>query len=143
MDSERPRGRDALSLLADVYSQASNAEGLYRVTLRQASRASGDEAEALYRRAAGLLADPAPAIDALLPLASAHPADAALVERTAAGLTSLKRPRDLVDLYEKSAQAIGGTGAGGMLEKAAKLAPEGPGDAIREPDRPEQAGGSY
>ncbi len=143
LDSEGPRGRDALSLLADVYSQASNAEGLYRVTLRQASRASGDEAEALYRRAAGLLADPAAAIDALLPLASAHPADAALVERTAAGLTSLKRHRELVDLYEKSAQAIGGTGAGEMLEKAATLAAEELGDAVRERDLREQAGRIY
>ena len=142
-DAQGARGREALGLLADVYAQSSNLEGLYRVTLQQAAQSRPEEADVLYRRAAEMLSNPAAAIDALMPLVAAHPTDLALVERAAAGLSSLGRHPELVALYERSAQLIGGTNAAEMLEKAAALAGEELRDEIRARDLREKAARTY
>src|SRR5262249_21955463 len=49
-DPEGERGREALSLLAEVHGRRQDAPGLYRTSLRLARIARPDEAEALYRR---------------------------------------------------------------------------------------------
>lgn len=124
-------GDEALSLLAEVHARTQNAPGLFKTTLRRAQGARPDEAEALYRRAADLFEDPAEAIDALLPLAELRPGDLDVVSRAAAGLKALGRPSELAALYERSAEALGGTRAADLLLAAATLA----GEALQDPSR--------
>lgn len=122
LDPEGDKGREALSLLAEVFSRTHNAQGLYRTQLRLASRAKPEEAEAFLRRAQAALEDPKEAIDALLALVRLRPADAAVVERTAQGLKALGRMGDLVELYERSAEAVGGALASEWLMAASSVA---------------------
>jgi len=143
LDAQGARGREALGLLADVYAESRNLEGLYRVTLQQAAQSRAEQADVLYRRAAEMLPDSAAAIDALMPLVAAHPTELALVERAAAGLFSLGRHRELAALYEHSAGLIGGADAAQMLEKAAALAGEQLEDPIRARKLREQAARTY
>ena len=124
LDADGERGREALSLLAEVYARTQNATGLYRISLELARAARGDEAEALYRRAAALFEDPREVIDALLPLAALRPGDAAVVDRTVEALGSLGRDGELLALYQRSAGATGGARAAELLLRAAALTPE-------------------
>ncbi|MGQ0508935.1 MAG: flagellar hook-length control protein FliK [Myxococcaceae bacterium] len=121
LDPEGERGREALSLLAEVHAKTRNAEGLLKTTLSLARAARPDEAEALYRRAADLFDDPKQVIEALIPLAKLRPADGRVVDRAVIGLQALGRYGDAIDLYERSAEATGGREAAERLLAAAKL----------------------
>jgi len=92
------QSREALSLLSESYSQLADMPGLFRVTLQLAGRSSGEEADALYRRAADVGGEPAQALDALLPLARLRPSDSGLVARAARGLRDLERFGELAEL---------------------------------------------
>ncbi|MFL5322427.1 MAG: flagellar hook-length control protein FliK, partial [Myxococcaceae bacterium] len=131
LDPSGERGREALSLLAEVHAQTRNAPGLFRTTLRLAKDARPDEAEALYRRAAELFDDPKEAVEALLPLARMRPADAAVVDRAVRGLKSLGRYEEVLELSEKSAEALGGAPAAERLLLAAQVAEDVLHDAAR------------
>src|SRR5205085_1184772 len=114
-DPAGERGREALSLLSEVHGRTHDARGLFSTSMRLAKGARADEAEALYRRAAELFEDPKEAIEALLPLAALRPTDLGVVDRAVAGLKALGRYGDALDLYEKSAAAVGGTAAATRL----------------------------
>ncbi|QSQ12977.1 flagellar hook-length control protein FliK [Myxococcus landrumensis] len=125
LEPDSDRGREALSLLAEVHSRTGNAPGLYRASLQLARRAEDTAtAEVLYRRAADLFDDPKDAIDALLPLARLRPADAAVIDRAVAGLRAMGRHGDLLAVYESGAEAAGGTRAAELLLAAATVAAE-------------------
>ena len=125
LEPEGERGREALSLLAEVHSRTGNGPGLYRASLQLARRADdAATAEVLYRRAADLFDDPKDAIDALLPLARLRPADAAVIDRAVAGLRALGRHGDLLEVYASGAEAAGGQRAAEMLLAAASVATE-------------------
>ncbi len=135
LDAEGEGGAEALSLLSEVHARTGNAKGLYRTSLRLAERAeakgASDEAEALLRRAADLFDAPADAVDALSPLAKLRPSDPRVVERAAAGLRALGRVDEVVEIYERGAQALGGGQAAGWLLQAADLLEEVSGDEAR------------
>ncbi|HZI14658.1 MAG TPA: flagellar hook-length control protein FliK, partial [Myxococcus sp.] len=123
LDPDGERGREALSLLAEVHSRTGNAPGLYRTSLQLARRADDTAtAEVLYRRAADLVDSPKEAIDALLPLAKLRPADAGVIDRAVEGLRALGRHGDLLEVYESGAQAAGGQRAAELLLAAASVA---------------------
>jgi tetratricopeptide (TPR) repeat protein len=125
LEPEGERGREALSLLAEVHSRTGNGPGLYRTSLQLARHADDTAtAEVLYRRAADLFDDPKDAIDALLPLAKLRPADAAVIDRAVAGLRALGRHGDLLDVYSAGAEAAGGQRAAELLLAAASVATE-------------------
>lgn len=125
LEPEGERGREALSLLAEVHARTGNGPGLYRASLQLARRADDTAtAEVLYRRAADLFDDPKDAIDALLPLARLRPADAAIIDRAVAGLRALGRHGDLLDVYASGAEAAGGQRAAELLLAAASVATE-------------------
>jgi tetratricopeptide (TPR) repeat protein len=124
------RGRQALSLLAEVYARSQDAAGGFRTSVLLARDAGPEEAEALYRRAAALVEESAEALDALLPLAQLRPTDAAVVERALAGLKARGRVEDLLALLELAAQAAGGGRAAALLVGAAELA-AAQGDGLR------------
>ncbi|WP_164002222.1 flagellar hook-length control protein FliK [Pyxidicoccus caerfyrddinensis] len=125
LEPESERGREALSLLAEVHSRTGNGPGLYRASLQLARRADDTAtAEVLYRRAADLFNDPKDAIDALLPLARLRPADAAVIDRAVAGLRALGRHGDLLEVYASGAEAAGGKRAAELLLAAASVATE-------------------
>ncbi|MCY1019872.1 flagellar hook-length control protein FliK [Pyxidicoccus sp. MSG2] len=125
LEPEGERGREALSLLAEVHSRTGNGPGLYRASLQLARRADDTAtAEVLYRRAADLFDDPKDAIDALLPLARLRPADAAVIDRAVAGLRALGRHGDLLEVYASGAEAAGGRRAAELLLAAASVAAE-------------------
>ena len=121
-DPEGERGREALSLLAEVHGRRQDAPGLFRTSVRLARTARPEEAEALYRRAAALVEDPAGALEALLPLAELRPADAPVVDRALAGLRAVSRQGELLALLERAAEASGGPRAADLLVQAAQLA---------------------
>ncbi|MGZ6098495.1 MAG: flagellar hook-length control protein FliK, partial [Myxococcaceae bacterium] len=121
-DPDGERGREALSLLAEVHGRRQDGPGLFRTSVRLARTARPEEAEALYRRAAALVEDPAEALDALLPLAELRPAEPSVVDRAVAGLRALSRHADLMSLLERAAQASGGPRAADLLVEAAQLA---------------------
>ncbi|MCP3105545.1 flagellar hook-length control protein FliK, partial [Myxococcus sp. K15C18031901] len=130
LEPEGERGREALSLLAEVHSRTGNAPGLYRASLQLARNADDTAtAEVLYRRAADLFDDPKDAIDALLPLARLRPADATIIDRAVAGLSALGRHGDLLAIYESGAEAAGGARAAELLLAAATVAAESLADA--------------
>lgn len=131
LDPSGERGREALSLLAEVHARTRNAPGLFKTTLLLAKDARTDEAEALYRRAADLFDDPTEAVDALVPLARMRPADASIVDRAVEGLKSLGRYEEVLELSEKSAEALGGAPAATRLLQAAELADTALHDAAR------------
>ena len=114
--------QEALSLLSEVHTRRGDDRGVYRTTLLLAKAAQGEEAEALYRRAANVLGSAAESLEALLPLAHLRPTDVELVERAAEGLRALARPEDLVQLYARSAEASGGMQAARWLLSAATTA---------------------
>jgi tetratricopeptide (TPR) repeat protein len=122
LDAGGERGRQALSLLAEVYARLQDAAGGFRTSLLLARDAGPEEAEALYRRAAGLVEDPAEALDALLPLTQLRPTDGAVVERAIAGLKARGRVEDLLSLLELAARTVGGTRAAALLAEAAEYA---------------------
>jgi tetratricopeptide (TPR) repeat protein len=122
LDPDGPRGREALSLLSEVHSRTQDVTGLYGVTLRLAQRAVGAEQEALWRRAANLYDEPSSALEALLPLAKARPADADIYARTARGLTGAGRLGELLELHERHAKGVGGLPAAKVLLEAARVA---------------------
>jgi len=127
-DPDGERGREALSLLAEVHGRRQDTAGLYRTSVRLARLARPDEAEALYRRAAALVDSPGEALEALVPLADLHPGEAPIVDRTLAGLRTAGRKAELAVLLERAAEASGGTRAAALLSEAATLA-QGAGDA--------------
>ncbi|MBZ4408850.1 flagellar hook-length control protein FliK [Myxococcus sp. XM-1-1-1] len=130
LEPDGERGREALSLLAEVHSRTGNAPGLYRASLQLARRAEDTAtAEVLYRRAADLFEDPREAIDALLPLARLRPADASVIDRAVAGLRAMGRHGDLLAVYESGAEAAGGARAAELLLAAATVAAESLADA--------------
>jgi hypothetical protein len=61
-----------------VHGRRQDAPGLFRTSVRLARIARPEEAEALYRRAAALVDDPAEALEALLPLAELRPAESSV-----------------------------------------------------------------
>jgi len=124
LDGEGESGRDALSLLREIYERTSNAPGLYRTMMAIAENARPDEAEGLYRRAAELFDDPKHAIEALLRLVQLRPLDAELAHRAIAGLRTLHRYGELVDLCQRAGDSIGGVTGAKMLLEAAKVAQE-------------------
>ena len=121
-DPDGERGREALSLLAEVHGRRHDAPGLFRTSVRLARTARPEEAEALYRRAAALVEDPADALEALVPLAELRPAESSVVDRAVAGLRAASRHEDLLALLERAAQASGGPRAADLLVQAAQLA---------------------
>jgi len=121
LDPDGPRGREALSLLAEVHSKTGDAPGLFKTTLALAAGTHGEEAEALLRRASDLFDDPAKAVDALVPLSRLRPADERVMERTVQALRSLGRHGELLETYERSANAIGGKTAAELLLQAASV----------------------
>ncbi len=122
LDPEGEAGKEALSLLSEVYAKTHNAKGVYETSLLLAGRVRTDEAEALLRRAAEQFDDPTEAIDALLPLSKLRPADMHVLERAARGLKALGRHVDLIELYRRGADAIGGGQAAALLLEAARVA---------------------
>ena len=122
LDPEGEKGKEALSLLSEVFTRTEDTSGLFRTQLELAKRSEGAEAEALLRRAAELFDSPAEGLDAWLPLAKLRPADARIVERAAEGLKAAGRAGDLVELYERSAAATGGGRAAELLLAAAEVA---------------------
>jgi tetratricopeptide (TPR) repeat protein len=121
-DPDGERGREALSLLAEVHGRRQDAPGLFRTSVRLARTARPEEAEALYRRAAALVEDPAEALEALLPLAELRPSETSVVDRAVAGLRAVSRHHDLLSLLERAAQASGGPRAATLLVEAAEVA---------------------
>jgi len=121
LDPDSERGRQALSLLAEVYERRQDSAGAFRTSLRLARSAGPGEAEALYRRAAGLLEEPALALEALLPLAELRPADTQVVDRAISGLLSSGRTEELLALLVRAAHAVGGTRAADLLVEAARV----------------------
>ncbi|WNG61080.1 flagellar hook-length control protein FliK [Archangium gephyra] len=119
---EGDRGQEALSLLAEVYGKTGDSKGLYRASLKLARKADAATAEVLYRRAADLFEDPKDSIDALLHLARLRPADASIIDRAVVGLRALRRPADLLAVYEAGAHAAGGSRAAELLLAAADVA---------------------
>lgn len=129
---ESPSGKQALSLLAEAYGRASHPQGVSRTYLRLAQSASGEEAAALYRRAADTAPDGEGALAALLPLFRMRPSDESLLEKAAAHLSALGRASELVELYESGAAAAQGGPRGAELWwRAARAARENLGDAKR------------
>ncbi|MFN0063874.1 MAG: flagellar hook-length control protein FliK [Myxococcaceae bacterium] len=114
-------GREARSLLAEVYARTDNTEGLYRTSLELAQTASPAEKEALLRRAASLFDTPETAVDAWYPLAQMRPMDVEVVERAAQGLRAKGRLEELAALYEISAEALGGEAGAKYWGAAAQL----------------------
>ncbi|HMK71851.1 MAG TPA: flagellar hook-length control protein FliK, partial [Myxococcaceae bacterium] len=131
LDPDGERGRQALFLLGEVYSRRPDAAGAFRTALRLARRSGPEEAEALYRRAAGLVESPAEALEALLPLSELRPADASVVDRAIAGLRQAGRNTELEALLDRAARASGGSRAAALLLEAAGFA-RARGNAERE-----------
>lgn len=117
-----PKSGEVLSLLSEAYTRANDAQGLYRVTLQLAGRAQGDEAWALYRRAAALPTQPEQALEALEKLARQFPQDRDVYTRLSQALFTLGRAGDLIALHEAHADAVGGATAATALLEAAGLA---------------------
>jgi len=123
LDPEGEKGREALSLLAEVHAKTNDVRGLYRTSLALARRAGPDESEALLRRAAALFPDAKDALEALLSLAALRPGDAPIIDRAAEALRALGRYGDLLEFYEKGAEAAGGgPRAAELLRAAARVA---------------------
>ncbi len=118
-DSER--GREALSMLNEAYAQLRDAAGQYRTTMRLAATATGAEADALHRRALGLVDEPRQALEALEWLLARHPGDEALYEKAQEAYRALGRIGEQVALHEKYAAATGGSAATRALMTAADL----------------------
>lgn len=117
---ETDAGRTALSLLAEVYAKAQDAQGAFRTSLLLARRARPDEAEALYRRAAALVEDGTQALAALLPLAELRPTDVEVVDRALDALLATGRAEERLGLLVRAAQASGGARAAQLLLQAAE-----------------------
>jgi tetratricopeptide (TPR) repeat protein len=122
LDPVGERGREALSLLAEVHGRRHDAAGLFQTSVRLARIAGPEEAEALYRRAAALVDEPAQALEALLPLAELRPSEDPVVDRAVAGLLALSRHEDALALLERAADATGGPRAAGLLTQASRVA---------------------
>ena len=100
IDPDSERGKEALSMLNEAYARLGDAAGQYSTTMRLAARTTGEEAEALHRRALSLHDAPQQAIGALEWLLERHPADAAL--------------------YQKGLEAYRGAGPGGRSGRPAR-----------------------
>jgi tetratricopeptide (TPR) repeat protein len=122
LDADSERGRQAPSLLSEVYAKKEDAPGAFRTLLLLARRARPDEAEALYRRAADVIPDAASALEALLPLSELRPTDTAVVDRALAGLLAQGRTEERLSLLLRAASASGGPRAADFLLEAARLA---------------------
>jgi tetratricopeptide (TPR) repeat protein len=131
LDAEGPRGREALSMLAEAYARARDQGGQYRTALRLAARAEGDEVEALYRRALALAEAPRDGVEALDWLLARHPGEVALYEQGLHAYRALGRLGDLVALHERHAAAAGGAQAARALLAAATVLEQ----ELREADR--------
>ncbi len=121
IDPSSQRGNEALSMLNEAYGQLSDTAGQYRTTMRLAARSTGEEAEALHRRALTLEAAPEKAIAALEWLLERHPGDVALYEKGLAAYRTLGRLGEVVSLHERFAHASGGSAAARALLAAATL----------------------
>lgn len=121
IDPESERGKEALSMLNEAYGRLGDTTGQYRTTMRLAERTTGDEAEALHRRALALEPKPEKAIAALEWLLQRHPGDAALYEKGLAAYRAQGRVGELVSLHERFAAASGGSLAAKALLAAATL----------------------
>ena len=121
VDPTSERGKEALSMLNEAYARLGDAAGQYRTTMRLAERASGDEAEPLYRRALALEPEPQKALGALEWLLARHPGDPSLYEKGQAAYRALGRVGEVVSLHERYAAATGGSAAAKALLAAANL----------------------
>ncbi|MBX7114119.1 MAG: flagellar hook-length control protein FliK [Myxococcaceae bacterium] len=128
LDAEGPVGREALSLLSEAYARLQDTDGLYSTTVRLAQRSSGQEAEALYRRAVGLFDEPQRAVDALVPLLKLRPGDEALYAKGQAAFAALGRFGELLGLHERYAHAAGAARGAEALLQAADVAQSELGD---------------
>lgn len=121
IDSESERGREALSMLNEAYARLGDAQGQYRTTMRLAASATGEDAEAVHRRALALLDAPEQALGALEWLLARHPGEEALYEKGQRAYRALGRIGELAALHEKFAAASGGSTAAKALLAAAEL----------------------
>ncbi|MBL8914022.1 MAG: flagellar hook-length control protein FliK, partial [Archangium sp.] len=121
LEPETQRGREALSMLNEAFSRLGDAQGQYRTLMRLAVSSSGEEAEALHRRALSLIDDPAKALGALEWLLLRHPGEQALYEKGQRAYRSLGRIGELAQLHEKYATATGGNAGAKALLAAADL----------------------
>jgi|GEM_PF-456460 len=124
LDPEGPKGREALSLLVEAYTQTRDEAGLFRATLKLAERATAEqpgspEATALYRRAADLAPRPQDAMAALGVLVRQSPSDQTFYSRAKTALAAMGKSGELLWLHEQYAEAAGGEqGATALLEAA-------------------------
>lgn len=121
IEPESERGREALSSLNEAYAQLGDVSGQYRTTMRVAALATGDDAEALHRRALGLVDAPQDALAALEWLLARHPGDEALYAKGQQAYFAMGRIGELVALHERFAAASGGAAATRALMAAAEL----------------------
>lgn len=121
IDAESEQGREALSMLNEAYGRLGDAQGQYRTTMRLAASATGEDAEALHRRALSLLEAPEQALGALEWLLARHPGEQALYEKGQRAYRALGRIGELAVLHEKFAAASGGSTAAKALLAAADL----------------------
>lgn len=121
LEPESVRGREALSHLNEAFSRLGDAPGQVRTLIRLAAASSGEEAEALYRRALGLVDAPEQTIVALDWLLARHPGEEGLYEKGQRALRALGRVGDLVALHERFAAASGGSAAAKALLAAATI----------------------
>ncbi|MDP2273446.1 MAG: flagellar hook-length control protein FliK [Archangium sp.] len=121
IDPTSERGTEALSMLNEAYGRIGDAAGQYRTTMRLAARSTGEEAEALHRRALSLEPVPEKAIAALEWLLARHPGDAGLYEKGLTAYRALGQVGEVVSLHERFAAASGGSTAAKALLAAATL----------------------
>ncbi|MBS1148486.1 MAG: Exonuclease SbcC [Myxococcaceae bacterium] len=119
LDPDGPKGREALSLLVEAYTNTRDNAGLFRATLKLAELAEGAEATALYRRAADLAEKPQDAMAALGVLVRQSPSDEGFYARARQALVAMGKSGELLWLHEQFAEAAGGEqGAAALLEAA-------------------------
>ncbi len=139
LDPNGTKGREALSLLVETYTQTQDNEGLFRATLKLAQLAEGAEATALYRRAADLASKPQDAMAALSVLVRQSPSDEGFYARARQALSSMGKSGELLWLHEQFAEAAGGEQGANALLEAADLVEREFQDAARATDLRQKA----
>lgn len=131
LDADGARSRELLTTLSEAYARLGDADGQYRTTLKAAKASEGSEAEALYRRALTLHAEPEQAWEALDWLLGRHPTEESLYRAGLAALRRQGRLGEVVALHERYAAALGGPQAAEALTSAARVAREELADEAR------------